>query len=103
MAYQNASQLDLADADLSAEAAVANGIALSAAGSGQRVVIATNGAVVDLGVALTVGAVYVLSANAGGIAPVADLASGWYTTILGVAVGAQTLKIEINASGVQTP
>src|SRR5581483_1775072 len=54
--------------------ATAAGIAVNGASAGQPVRIQTSGDL-DLGATLTVGRVYVLSANAGKIAPVTDLAS----------------------------
>jgi hypothetical protein len=53
--------------------------------------------------AFTVGQVYVASTNAGGIAPYADLGSGDYVTILGVATTATNLKLSINQSGIAKP
>jgi len=75
------------------------GIALTAGGAGDRVVVVTSG-LMDLGATLTVGTVYVLSA-AGNIAPAADLASSDYVTVLGVAVAADQFDVSIHASGAQ--
>ena len=47
---------------------------------------------------MTAGAVYVVSANAGGIAPVADLGSGDYVTLLGIATSTTNLKLSISVS-----
>ena len=52
---------------------------------------------------LTVGEIYVLSANAGGIAPEADNGSGEYVTTLGIGKTATVMKVSINASGVAVP
>lgn len=56
--------------------------------------------------ALTVGAtlsttapVYVLSATAGGIAPSADIASGWYPVVIGVSIS--TTKMYFNPRRIQ--
>jgi len=42
---------------------------------------------------MTVGEVYVVSATAGGIAPVGDLVTGNYVTVLGVATTTSNLQL----------
>jgi hypothetical protein len=77
------------------------GIALHGAYTDQPVAYATNGDV-TFNSAFTVGAVYVLSANAGAIAPSADLDSSSntnYATVLGVTPAATTLRLSIKAAG----
>jgi hypothetical protein len=74
------------------------GIALNGGGDGQPVAIATGGGLLDLGATLAVGHVYVLSATAGGIAPVADLATGHYTVVLGVATATNRLRMSMIAA-----
>jgi hypothetical protein len=87
-------------ADASAEAtAAATGIALTPNVANGYGVICTSGSM-DLGATLSVGAVYVVSATAGKIAPEADIGSGEYVTVLGVAETAALLGVDINASGV---
>jgi hypothetical protein len=80
------------------------GIALNDASADQPVAYATAGDV-TFNSAFTVGAVYVLSgANAGGIAPSADLDSSSntnYATILGVSTSATNLRLGLKASGVK--
>lgn len=99
--YQKASDSKFykADVDLSAEAATVIGIAVATVNIGGRALIQTGG-LLAFGAILTKGLVYVAGATAGKINPVADLASGWYTSILGVAYDASTLKIGIFNSGV---
>ena len=87
-----------ADADAAATAS-ADGIALTPGAADEYGVVCTEG-YVDLGATLTVGETYVVSTTAGGIAPIADLGSGDYTTILGVATAADTLELNIYVSGV---
>lgn len=78
-----------------------SGIALNNAAAEQPVRILQAGDI-DLGVALAVGQIYVLSpAAAGGIAPVGDLAAGNYVSIIGIATAADNLHVDINNSGVQ--
>lgn len=90
----------LADATSSAKAA-AVGVALSTSSSGQPLRIQTAGRV-TLGATLEVGMVYTLSGASGtdNMAPVTDVDSGEYVTILGVASTSAILDIGINATGI---
>lgn len=73
--------IKLADANASSATADAVGIALHGALSGQPIKYQTGGDI-TVGGTVTVGGAYVVSATPGGIAPVADLTSGWYTKLL---------------------
>jgi hypothetical protein len=84
-----------------ASKAVAVGIALMPAATGQTFLYAKNGAEIDVGATLTTAETYIVSANVGKIAPIADLATTNYLTILGVAKSSSTLLVNIVASGVQ--
>lgn len=53
---------------------------------------------INLGATLTVGAVYVVSVNPGGIAPLADLGSGDFVTIIGVATTTALLDFQVVVS-----
>lgn len=79
-------KIKLADANASATTATVLGIAAHAAASGQpvRVIIWDDDLTIGATVSMT-APVYVLSATAGGIAPVADLTTGWYPVVLFVA------------------
>lgn len=90
----------LADCD-SATAAVRSpaGIALNGASSGQPIDVLTSGPI-TIGATLTAGVAYYLSATAGGICPVADLAAGDYPTIIGIATSTSVLSVKIHESGV---
>lgn len=90
------------DANFSADTAAAVGIALHAASDGQPLTYITAGDV-DLGATLVEGTVYVVSATAGGIAPAADLTTGWYTTVLGVATTSSNLAMQLQVSGAAAP
>lgn len=92
-----------ADANASAAAAAATAIALTPCGIDGYFVIAETGTTVDLGATLTVGTTYVVSATKGAIAPIADLTTGDYTTILGTATAAGSLPLNISSSGVAKP
>jgi len=90
----------LADADASEEAATIAGMALTGADADGPVVFADGGDV-DIGGTIVKGRVYVLSDTGGGlICPEADLASGDYCSIFGVASSTSNITIDINNSGV---
>ncbi len=83
----------LANAVTSATTAAASGIALHAAAAGQPIRRQISGDI-NLGTTLTVGVPVVVSgANSGGAAPVGDVASGWYTMILGMPKSASILTL----------
>jgi hypothetical protein len=90
----------LADCD-SATAAVRSpdGIALHAAASGQPLEVLTRGPV-TIGATMTAGVAYYLSPNPGGICPVADVLSGDYPTIVGIATSTTVLDVLFHESGV---
>lgn len=90
----------LADADSgTAGVRVPFGIAVNGAAAGQPLSVQTAGNLA-LGAVLTAGVAYYLSPTAGGIAPVADLLTGDYPTILGIAASTSVLKVDIQPSGV---
>lgn len=90
------------DADAAATA-IAAGIAMTPAATNGYFALAQSGdspgqALINLGATLTVGQVYVVSTNPGGIAPIADLGSGDFVTILGVATTTALLDLRIVVS-----
>lgn len=95
-----------ADASASASAAATH-LCLTAADadgySTMLVLDSTSGLQIDLGVTLTVGTTYVVSATAGKIAPEADLASTEHVTHLGVASTTALLDLNLNVSGIAKP
>lgn len=91
-------KLKPADADVLATS-LAVGIALHGASDGQPLQYATGGTL-TFNAVLTAGTVYVASTNPGGIAPVADMASGDFVTILGIGTSTTVLKIGIIQSAV---
>lgn len=94
--------IKLADAITSATTAACVGIALNGASTGQPLTYQTSGNI-NIGATLTIGAVYILSgANAGGVAPVADLTSTWFPVVLGIAQTAGILTIVNAANSPQT-
>lgn len=74
------------------------GIATHAALSGQPVQYIPAGAI-TIGATLVVGTIYVVSATAGKICPVADLVSGNYLTIIGMPSTTSILQVYPKASG----
>lgn len=101
--YLNSSnQWAKADANASVTLAAARGIALNGAAANQPIAVATNGTL-TCGFTATVGTIYVVSATAGGIAPSADLVTGWFTTIIGVGLTAGTISLLFHRSGVAVP
>jgi len=95
----DAGKLKLADADFQATAVLA-GIALHGAVADQPIEYAMGG-LLDLGTTVVaVGTYYTASATAGGICPVADLASGDYCSGVGWGVTTTRIEIRINVSDV---
>lgn len=84
-------------------AAEAKGIAMTAANADEYVVVAYNGSTVDLGATMTVGETYCVSATDGAIAPISDLTTGDFPTILGTATAADTLPLNIIPGTVAKP
>lgn len=97
----------LAQADGTAEEAgsgVVFGIALNTGVANQPLAVQTSG-VITIGATVTVAKVYVLSATAGGIAPIADITtSTQYVTLL--ATGSTTARLDLSIklyTGLQIP
>jgi hypothetical protein len=88
----------LADADVEASAKAA-GVAVCDAAAGQIVSFQIDGTYAA-GATVTVGALYAVSVTAGGIAPIADLGSGDFVTVLGIGATATEIKLGIWATGV---
>lgn len=98
--YVNSSGLVApADANSSATTATVLGIAEHGAAANQRVSIVTEDPAFVLGATVAIGDVVIASATAGGIAPVADLTTGWYCTVLGVAVSTTAINLKPVAAG----
>jgi hypothetical protein len=89
----------LADSNGAAALRVPSGIALNGAANNQPLVIQKGGDI-TIGGTMTPGVAYYLSDTPGGICPVADLASGEYPCILGIAKSATVLSVNIQPSGV---
>jgi len=98
----SADAVQISHAVTSATTAAVDGIALNAASSGQPIDYLKAGGVLNLGTTLTIAKPYVLS-TAGLIAPVDDLLTADYVTIIGVATTAALITLTLDASGVQVP
>lgn len=92
-----------ADANATVDTANCIGVTTNNAAAGQTVSYLPNGNDITVSAVMTVGVVYAVSAAAGKICPVADLVSGCWVTILGVAKTTSLLPLRINATGVQIP
>lgn len=81
-----------ADADMLATS-IFVGFALNAAEDGQPVEYGYGEGTLTIGgTGVSVGATYVVSTNAGGIAPEADLSNGDFVTFLGIGATTSTIK-----------
>jgi hypothetical protein len=89
-------KLAIATAEATAKAA---GIALCDAVAGQPFVFATFDSAFALGGTVVVGGAYVVSgAVAGAVAPIADLTTGAFATLLGIASSTSTIYLSTEAS-----
>lgn len=90
----------LADADGASDLIrAATGIALNGASANQPIKVQKAGEI-TLGATLTPGTTYYLSGTPGGICPVADVGTGEYYGIIGIAKSASVLKLAFAYSGV---
>ena len=76
-------------------AAKCKGIALTPAIANELFVIAGDNSTLDVGATLTIGETYVVSGTSGGIAPIADLGTNEFVTILGTATTTGKLPLNI--------
>jgi hypothetical protein len=75
------------------------GTALNGCANGQPLAVHKEGPI-TIGATLTAGVAYYLSDTPGGICPVADVGSGEYSSIIGIATSTTVLNVDIQASGV---
>ena len=94
-----------ADANASALASTAYGIALTAcSGDGASfVVMRGSGVLMNLGATLIVGETYCVGSTAGQIVPIADLTTGDYPFIIGQATTTALIKTVFSGAGVAKP
>lgn len=89
----------LADSNGAAALRTPVGLALHGAAAGQPLTVQKSGDI-TIGATLTAGVAYYMSDTPGGICPVADIGSGEYACIIGIAKSTTVLDINIQASGV---
>ncbi len=82
-----------------AEAKIPYAIALDGAATGQPLIVLTGGPI-TIGATVVAGTAYYLSHTAGGIKPVADLASTDLVTLIGIATSTTVIDVRIHQSGV---
>jgi hypothetical protein len=95
------SKYKLADADGTSALRSPRGIALNGASNGQPLSILRNGDI-TIGATMTAGLAYYLSDEPGGICPLADLATGDYIVLVGMAESTSVLNVEFVETGVVT-
>lgn len=78
------------------------GIALNGASNNQPLAVQRSGDVV-IGATLVAGSTYYLDDTPGAIATAADLLTGEYPSIIGIAKSTTVLNVDINSSGVALP
>jgi predicted transcriptional regulator len=88
-----------ADANGTAAQAVVYGIALNGAAAGQPLTVQKTGDIA-IGGTVVVGQTYVQSVNAGGIAPISDIASSSKLSVIGYGKSAALLTLDINPTGI---
>lgn len=97
-------KLKAADANASVDTAACVGVAMNNAAPGQPVCYCGEaGDEITLGVTVVKGTRYVLSATAGKICPISDLASGHWVTDVGIAKDAATIVCDVHPTGIQVP
>lgn len=96
----NSNVLKLAQADGTVLEATVKGMALNGGVTGQPIDVAVSGDVA-VGSVLTTAGVYIISATAGSMDPVADLGSSSYLSIVGYATSATNFHFHIANSGVE--
>ncbi|PDT79961.1 hypothetical protein [Sinorhizobium sp. BJ1] len=92
----------LADADAATAAARGQGkigVALHGAALNQPLAVQTAGPI-TIGATVVGGTAYYLSPNPGGIAPLADILTGDYVTLIGIATSTSAIKLDFQYSGV---
>lgn len=72
----------------------------SAPGAGQPITVCTGDPSWTFGATIAAGVLVVVSGTAGGLAPAADITTGWYVTPVGVGIGSN--KIQLFPAGALT-
>lgn len=94
-------KLKLADANAATpEIAAVVGVALNGGGIGQTISYLSSGEF-NPGATLVKGTTYILSQNPGGIAPAADLTTGWRLSYIGYATTTALMRLNLKSTAVQ--
>lgn len=96
------SKLWLAQCDGNTDEATIAGICLNGAAAGQPVSLQEEGDI-TIGATVVVGATYVVSATAGGICPVADLATTNKLSYIGYGISATQIRLNRKTTGIALP
>lgn len=97
---EDTNEYNLADSNgASSTIRTVTGIALNGASDGQPLFVLTGGDI-TIGATMTAGVAYYLSDTPGGICPVADIGTGEYPCLIGIATSTTVLKVGIQYSGV---
>ena len=95
---QSRGKAKLSDANGASALRVVDGIAVNSASAGQRIHYVVNDpALVIAASGLTTNQILILSATAGGVAPSADLTTGWYLSVIGVVKSGTTISVRFPA------
>lgn len=97
----NSNKLTRASSTSSLATSQAVGVSLHAALAGQIVNFATGGDM-NFGSGLTANTALIVGTAAGAIAPIADLTTGWFLTLLGLATTTGILRLAIKTTGVSS-
>jgi len=87
------------DANASSVTAKIVGVALHGASANQPITYVYEDDDFTPGATLTTGTIYVASGTAGGIAPAADITTGWYPTVLFIAKSTSKAVLKLVAGG----
>ena len=101
--YKSTSTVALLASATNSVRANAFGIAVNSASAGQPLRVISEDPSFSVGATMVTGAVLVLSATPGAIAPVSDLTNGWYPTVLGIANSGTRAAIKIVRGTSPTP
>ena len=89
----------LSDANVSATVSDVDGIAVVSTANGGPVTVVTRDEDLTLGGTTAKGTIYIASATPGGVAPAADLTTGWFGVV--IAIGKSTTKVVFDAEGLR--
>lgn len=83
----------LANALTSATTAAVRGVAVNAGSSGQPATVCTSDPAFTVGGTLTVGVPVIVGSAGGALNPVTDVATGWFTAVVGMPISTTQLAL----------